>query len=191
VAQQRAMVEVPASSRGPGIARDVLTDALHAWHYSDLGDDAALIATELITNAVQHAPPADIVELELTLTDDVLRISVVDGSAVQPLITEMTEDRPTGRGMRIVEALADRWGPTPTGMASACGRSYRACLALLNRQKSRRVADGNGGGRVRVRARSVHERHRPAPPSSLARRLCDSALGVCGCGCAYRRESRH
>jgi hypothetical protein len=39
-----------------------------------------------------------------------LRLSVADGSAVRPIVRELDHQYPSGPGMRLVEALADRWG---------------------------------------------------------------------------------
>jgi two-component sensor histidine kinase len=65
---------------------------------------------ELVTNAYQHAPGTDSFELEITATDDHIRISLADGSAIRPVIADLDPSRPTGRGMRIVQAVAARWG---------------------------------------------------------------------------------
>ena len=48
--------------------------------------------------------------VELTLSDSWLRIAVVDGSAVRPVVQELSLDRPRGRGLRMVQGIADRWG---------------------------------------------------------------------------------
>ena len=48
--------------------------------------------------------------LELEHSDGWLRIAVADGSAVRPVVGELRGDQPRGRGMRIVEAIADEWG---------------------------------------------------------------------------------
>jgi hypothetical protein len=39
-----------------------------------------------------------------------LRLSVADGSAVRPVVRELDRDNPRGRGLRLVQAIADRWG---------------------------------------------------------------------------------
>ena len=48
--------------------------------------------------------------LELQLSDRWLRIGVVDGSSIRPVVQELSMDRPRGRGMRMVQQIADRWG---------------------------------------------------------------------------------
>jgi hypothetical protein len=44
------------------------------------------------------------------VSDIWLRIGVVDGSSIRPVVQELSHERPRGRGMRMVEAIADRWG---------------------------------------------------------------------------------
>ena len=76
--------------------------------------DAALCMSELITNAVQHpthGTPGRI-ELELALTEELLRVQVVDtGGGFVP--AEPTRGEERGWGLFIVDQLSTRWGVTP------------------------------------------------------------------------------
>jgi anti-sigma regulatory factor (Ser/Thr protein kinase) len=81
--------------------------------------DARLLVTELITNALRHAPAArdGRVALRLTLGAGGLRIEVSDpGHGFEPQIEGASPDG--GRGLLIVHQLSDRWGirasPTTT-----------------------------------------------------------------------------
>lgn len=78
-------------------------------------EDALLITSELVTNAVQHGTP-DVV-LRLIVDDARLRIEVSDGNATMPTVpaAEPAIDRPTGRGLLIVAATASDWGVERTG----------------------------------------------------------------------------
>ena len=88
-----------------------MTDALlPQWGLAEITDDAKVVVSELVTNAYVHAPGPDTFHLELLRRSDGVRISLADGSAVKPLIAELTSDRPSGRGLAIVEALASDWG---------------------------------------------------------------------------------
>jgi hypothetical protein len=48
--------------------------------------------------------------LEVTASEDWLRIGVLDGSAVLPVVQELSLERPRGRGLLMVQAIAERWG---------------------------------------------------------------------------------
>lgn len=66
-----------------------------------------------MTNAVVHAR-SDI-ELALNLNADILRVEVRDRSAVLPSTEESAADANSGRGIRVLDSLADRWGAQRTG----------------------------------------------------------------------------
>ncbi|MGN6609797.1 MAG: ATP-binding protein [Jatrophihabitans sp.] len=108
--QWRALVELPVNVRTPAHARRVVRAMLTAWELDAHADDAQLVVSELITNVLQHAPSADSLELEVSSTAESLRIGLADGSSIKPVVRELTDDQPSGRGMAIVEALASRWG---------------------------------------------------------------------------------
>jgi len=66
------------------------------------------MATELATNCVQHARTP----FKLTIHDKQgqVRIEVRDTGQGRPLPRSPTPIEPTGRGLRIVEAMSDSWG---------------------------------------------------------------------------------
>ena len=92
------------------IARHVTLELLRGWGCPHDLDDAALLVSELVSNVVDHVQGEASLTLELALAGDWLRISVSDGSAVRPVVRELSGDRPRGRGLLLVEAIADRWG---------------------------------------------------------------------------------
>lgn len=108
--QWRAVVELPVDVRAPGNARRLVRAMLGTWELETHVDDAQLLISELITNVLQHAPGADSLELQVSATEAALRIALADGSSIKPVVRELTDDRPSGRGMYIVEVLASRWG---------------------------------------------------------------------------------
>jgi anti-sigma regulatory factor (Ser/Thr protein kinase) len=99
----------PVMSSVP-LARHVTLDVLRSWGSAHDLDDAALLVSELVSNVVDHAQTEAVLTLELALAGDWLRISVADGSAIRPVVRELSQDRPRGRGLQLVEAIADRWG---------------------------------------------------------------------------------
>jgi anti-sigma regulatory factor (Ser/Thr protein kinase) len=113
MAQMRALFDIPATEHGPSAARRVVTAVLSAWGLADLRADAVLIVSELVTNAYQHAPGTDSLELELVRRDNGVRIWLADNSAVMPVIRELVGPERRGRGMYIVAALATAWGAEP------------------------------------------------------------------------------
>ena len=95
-------------------ARVVLED----WQVPTLViDDALLVISELVTNAVRHAGTASTLELELGQTGAQLRVALADGSTTAPRPRRAGRGAEDGRGMAILAALSDRWGiePGPTG----------------------------------------------------------------------------
>ncbi|HKC29015.1 MAG TPA: ATP-binding protein [Jatrophihabitans sp.] len=109
--QWRASADIPATVHGPRAARAFVAAMLDAWSLRALGYQAQLIASELVTNAYQHAPGTDSFELQLALDDGThLRIALADGSAIKPTIAELDRERPAGRGLRIVQAVSAQWG---------------------------------------------------------------------------------
>ena len=70
---------------------------------------AELLASELVTNAVRHAGTP--MTLTLRLSGPLLRVAVRDGSGGQVLPVQLTDETAeSGRGLSLVDALADRWG---------------------------------------------------------------------------------
>jgi anti-sigma regulatory factor (Ser/Thr protein kinase) len=88
-------------------ARRFVAATLSEWE-SSRADEAAIVASELVTNALVHAKTPVTVTVERT--SSAIRIEVSDGSSVVPILRELSDTRTSGRGMRIVEELVDRWG---------------------------------------------------------------------------------
>lgn len=105
-----ASADVPATVYGPAAARTIVAALLNAWGLDRVTYEAQVVVSELVTNAVKHAPGPESLELELIRQADRLRISLADGSAIRPVVAELNETEPRGRGMHIVAGLTDRWG---------------------------------------------------------------------------------
>lgn len=93
-------------------ARRIVTDALDAWQADpDVCDGVVLVVSELVTNAVEHAEPP--LALHLRHEDaDGIRVAVSDGGPARSAgdWTASCEEDEHGRGLNIVEALADTHG---------------------------------------------------------------------------------
>ncbi|SOD71061.1 anti-sigma regulatory factor (Ser/Thr protein kinase) [Jatrophihabitans sp. GAS493] len=76
-------------------------------------DDAELVLGELLVNSIRHARPLDSGRIEVAwdLRDDAVVLRVTDGGGAEtPHVRETGTFESGGRGLRIVQALADRWG---------------------------------------------------------------------------------
>jgi anti-sigma regulatory factor (Ser/Thr protein kinase) len=95
-------------------ARRYTLDAL-----GDIGRDAsdaiAVMVSELVTNCVRHAATEFVVSIERD--GDRVRIAVTDRGSGFPELRSPTPRDTSGRGLRIVQALADDWGIEEAGTA--------------------------------------------------------------------------
>jgi anti-sigma regulatory factor (Ser/Thr protein kinase) len=71
-------------------------------------ETAVLLVSEVVTNAVLHARTS--VTLRVEQSPDLVRIEVHDGSPVQLRIHTFSPTSATGRGLRLLDQLAHRWG---------------------------------------------------------------------------------
>ncbi|MGW3072961.1 MULTISPECIES: ATP-binding protein [unclassified Kitasatospora] len=76
------------------------------------GDTAELLLGELFANAVQHsdAPDERHIEVRFSLVNSRLRIEVHDAGTTHPALHAPTPDDEHGRGLFLVNELAERWG---------------------------------------------------------------------------------
>jgi anti-sigma regulatory factor (Ser/Thr protein kinase) len=79
---------------------------------ADAIDDAVLVASELVGNAVRHttAAASDTLDVSWNIDSSGVRVSVGDPSDQEPQLRIAGDDDPTGRGLKIVDAMADDWG---------------------------------------------------------------------------------
>ena len=81
------------------------------WGHPHAASDAALLASELCTNALLHGCLRDrLFRVETSLTGTALRVAVTDPRGERlPYARPSTTDDQFGRGLLIVRTLADRW----------------------------------------------------------------------------------
>lgn len=116
----RAAASFEPVGRSVATARSFVRDTLQGWGFADIVDDAVVLTSELVTNAVVHAgTAADVLCLR---SDDGARIEVSDRYPEREIPLQSTAvnmgspDREGGRGLQLCAALAGRWGVdyTPT-----------------------------------------------------------------------------
>ena len=108
-----ATMQLPFSIESPARARHFTRDMLAHWGFARLEQDASLIVTELGTNAVTHGKGGFIVTLGCQ--PGWVRLEVEDGNAARPTPIQMLDGAVNGRGLHIVDAIAERWGVKTIG----------------------------------------------------------------------------
>jgi two-component sensor histidine kinase len=105
--REALLPEVGAARR----ARDVVTEACLKWSLPHLVTAASMIASELVTNAVQHAGTPLV--LFLARTARYLHVAVHDGDPRPAVLLKPTLLATAGRGLQIVQRTATSWGSSP------------------------------------------------------------------------------
>lgn len=92
-------------------ARALIRDVLTRWGLPGLLEPSELLASELVTNAVEAmaGPGTPVVVIQLS-ADDRLLIEVWDADPRPPTLTHVGPDAESGRGLLLVEAMAKDWG---------------------------------------------------------------------------------
>ncbi|MFF0295828.1 ATP-binding protein [Kitasatospora sp. NPDC004615] len=86
-----------------------LRAALDHWGVPELADTAELLTSELVTNALVHTGKGAEFDAQFT-AEQRLRVEVHDRTSHLPGRRHPNEDATSGRGLLLVEALADDWG---------------------------------------------------------------------------------
>ncbi|MEU2391856.1 ATP-binding protein [Streptomyces sp. NPDC007369] len=93
----------------PSRARRDVTLCLRTWGLDGLVDDAQLIVSELVTNAIRHTRTRRI-GVSVTRHPEHVRIVVTDTSRTLPAPAPAVPDAKAGRGLQLVDQLATGWG---------------------------------------------------------------------------------
>lgn len=115
-----------ADARAPAAARAFVEEAVADEHVSDaVRDDVVLIASELVTNALKSG--ATHITIDVDLSSERLLITVDDDGSGWPTMLNAADDDTSGRGLAIVDHLADEWEVIPR----VKGKRVRAARALV------------------------------------------------------------
>jgi anti-sigma regulatory factor (Ser/Thr protein kinase) len=110
------VVTVPHERHGVSMARHALADNLAAKGVvEDDLDDAMLVLSELVSNAIKHAAPLPTGEVRVrwSIRADVLHLEITDGgAATRPNAVVAAVSALGGRGLDIVRTVCRQWGVT-------------------------------------------------------------------------------
>jgi anti-sigma regulatory factor (Ser/Thr protein kinase) len=106
---RRTFEPAPSSARS---ARRFVDGALNDSGFAGDLDTVLLLVSEVVTNAVRHAGTPFDLTLEVDGTE--VTVTVVDASPAPATVRVPTPGSTSGRGLLIVERLAERWGTRPT-----------------------------------------------------------------------------
>lgn len=118
-------ITLTAGPAAAGEARSQVRSAIAAWDVPVDPAVAALLTSELVTNAISHQA-GETIMLVLTCTWGQLRVDVHDTSWAMPELVDAPADAESGRGLMLVASLATGWGYYPT----LAGKAVYFTLAL-------------------------------------------------------------
>jgi anti-sigma regulatory factor (Ser/Thr protein kinase) len=105
----RGECELPLEESSPALARQFLRRATCPEHASHVLEDAVLLVSEVVTNAVVHGGPPIVVAVDCDSTSG-LQVRVRDGNRALPTRRDPDVWEESGRGLSLVEMLSDGWG---------------------------------------------------------------------------------
>ncbi|MEU8717460.1 ATP-binding protein [Streptomyces sp. NPDC048663] len=105
-------------------ARRLVTAQLADWAVSDLSDTAELLVSELVTNALRHTRGP--LRLNLQLRDRRLLCEVEDTESASPARGVADLHAENGRGIELLDLLADAWGSVRTATGKTMWFELRA-----------------------------------------------------------------
>ncbi|MBW1603160.1 ATP-binding protein [Streptomyces sp. JJ66] len=103
-----------------GCARLLVRTTLAAWRLPELADDASLVVSELVANAVaatghasRWAPGLSLLHVRMLWLPSSVAIEVADVSREEPVLHAFDPEAEGGRGLQLVAGVASRWGSAP------------------------------------------------------------------------------
>ncbi|MFD7130629.1 ATP-binding protein [Streptomyces sp. NPDC059894] len=130
----RERIEVASPRRGPAPAvpqeaaqvgelrRDAAARLVH-WGLEDLVGEVMVIMSELLANALLHSG-TELIVLDVRVRDGFLVVTVIDGMPGHATLRPAADDAESGRGLVLVESLAEAcggtWGVSRNGAETWC-----------------------------------------------------------------------
>ncbi|MFF3495839.1 SpoIIE family protein phosphatase [Streptomyces sp. NPDC002795] len=149
VARRTAMTIAQAEPERIAAARQQLRELLHDWADTDQMDSAVLLVSEMVTNVLVHTDGDALLVAEMTrhgAEPRRLRVEVADASDDLPHKRRPGELASSGRGLVLMELLADRWGVDPRGEGKNIWFELYEPSAGSEAAVSRETADEPSGG---------------------------------------------
>jgi anti-sigma regulatory factor (Ser/Thr protein kinase) len=106
-------IRLPTDPTASARARRFLEAARCPVHNTAVLDEALLMVSELVANAVSHGGPPVSVKVSCNASDG-MEVRVSDGSERMPEPGEPEPTSENGRGLYLVDVLSSRWGVEPT-----------------------------------------------------------------------------
>ena len=111
------IVELSAEVSSARVAREYTRACLLECLTDVDVERVVLVVSELVTNAVAHGgphAPRACITLDIDPPPQVVRIAVHEATSRSPIVVAADARSAAGRGMWLVDALASRWGVTPS-----------------------------------------------------------------------------
>lgn len=118
-----AYLKLNATTATIGFGRLLVREALSFWGLDEVADDARLIMSELLTNAVIHSVASEsggggvgglaLVAPQLRIAGSTLFVEVWDGTTKMPGQRSSDIEDEGGRGLLLVDKYSDQWGASP------------------------------------------------------------------------------
>ncbi len=111
VARKPWGLDFTAEPEEVAVLRRIMRLRLSGWGLPDIIDSAQLCVSELVANVITHVGRGTPATLAVSMSGTYLRVEVHDpDTRALPTLLDSTLDAESGRGMALVDAIADRWG---------------------------------------------------------------------------------